>query len=236
MPCVYILTNPAIPGLLKIGYTGGTAADRAAEISRGTGVPSPYAVHWHMETVSTESAYDVEQAVHRKLTHQRHNRAREFFTTPIAVAIDTIERIAYQRGAIANNLAVVARMLKEEDESAKRAAAQRAANEVIRIEQQRVAAVKKAEQDAVDAMQKQRKEAVKAAEKWMLWPFTLLLGGFVLMGVSSEYKNNFFFDLSFWVMGLSTVLLCLVFGSAYIVKLYCWVLKKPEPFWAGVVD
>lgn len=114
MACVYILTNQTIPGLLKIGFTGGTAADRAADISRGTGVPSPYAVHWFLETTTTEAAHAVEQLVHQTLATERHNRAREFFTTSLPVAIDTIQRIAYQQGAIANDLTVIARLLAEE--------------------------------------------------------------------------------------------------------------------------
>jgi hypothetical protein len=91
MACVYILTNETIPGLLKIGYTGGTAADRAAEISRGTGVPSPYTVHWFIETTTIDAAYAVEQSVHQALKRDRHNRAREFFTTSLPVAIDIIQ-------------------------------------------------------------------------------------------------------------------------------------------------
>lgn len=114
MPCVYILTNPAIPDLVKIGYTAGNAQDRAADISRGTGVPSAYEVKWFLETDSTESAFAVEQQVHSELSHHRHNRAREFFTCSIAVARDYIERVAYRLGAINNNLEVLSRLLQEE--------------------------------------------------------------------------------------------------------------------------
>jgi len=134
MACVYILTNETIPGLLKIGFTGGTAADRAAEISRGTGVPASYTVHWFIETTTTSAAYAVEQAVHHALKRDRHSRAREFFTTSLPVAIDTIERIAYKHRAIANDLPLIARMLEEERQAAKREAAKRAESEQIKRE------------------------------------------------------------------------------------------------------
>jgi hypothetical protein len=114
MPCVYILTNPVIPDLIKIGYTSGTALDRAADISRGTGVPSAYEVEWFLETDSTESAFAVEQQVHSELSNHRHNRAREFFTCSIAVARDYIEREAYRLGAINTNLVVLSRLLQQE--------------------------------------------------------------------------------------------------------------------------
>jgi hypothetical protein len=39
---VYLLSNPSMPGLLKIGYTERDVTERAAEISAATGVPEPY--------------------------------------------------------------------------------------------------------------------------------------------------------------------------------------------------
>ena len=41
---VYVLSNPRIPGLLKIGYTERSVKDRAAEVSSGTGIPEPFVV------------------------------------------------------------------------------------------------------------------------------------------------------------------------------------------------
>ena len=38
---VYILTNEAMPGLVKIGYTMNDPAIRAEELSSDTGVPLP---------------------------------------------------------------------------------------------------------------------------------------------------------------------------------------------------
>ena len=43
---VYILSNPTIPNILKIGFTGKHPEIRAKEISRSTGVPLPYKVVW----------------------------------------------------------------------------------------------------------------------------------------------------------------------------------------------
>lgn len=150
MACVYILTNETIPGLLKIGFTGGTAADRAGDISRGTGVPSPYAVHWFLETTTTEAARAVEQSAHQSLATDRHNRAREFFTTSLAVAIDTIERIAYQHGAIANDLTVIARLLEEERAAAQSAQLEAAAAAAERSQHEAAAAAERAYVESVN--------------------------------------------------------------------------------------
>ena len=43
---VYVLTNPAIPGRVKIGCTSRTPEIRAAELSKASAVPEPFAVAW----------------------------------------------------------------------------------------------------------------------------------------------------------------------------------------------
>lgn len=42
---IYVLTNDAMPGLIKIGRTSGESVERrVAELSRATGVPLPFKV------------------------------------------------------------------------------------------------------------------------------------------------------------------------------------------------
>jgi hypothetical protein len=190
MACVYILTNKTIPGLLKIGFTGGTAADRAAEISRGTGVPSPYTVHWFIETTTTSAAYAVEQAVHHALKRDRHNQAREFFTTSLPVAIDTIERTAYQHGAVANDLPLIARMLEEERQAAMRAAAQRAANEQTQREAaeryQREAPQREEAERAMRAQQEATAKRISRKNK-LFWGSAVVIA-FLAFDVYRDHK------------------------------------------------
>jgi hypothetical protein len=54
---VYILVNPHMPNLIKIGRTGRTAEERAAEISRATGVPAEFEVIYD-ELVSNAAAVE----------------------------------------------------------------------------------------------------------------------------------------------------------------------------------
>ena len=88
---VYILINPGMPGLVKIGQTQGDPKDRAKEVSRGTGVPHAFAVV-HFEHVPDRVA--TERRVHRRLAGLRGNRRREFFEMPTADAIDIVREIA----------------------------------------------------------------------------------------------------------------------------------------------
>jgi hypothetical protein len=41
---VYVLTNPCLPGLVKIGQTGNTAERRAVQVTQEYGVPVPFGV------------------------------------------------------------------------------------------------------------------------------------------------------------------------------------------------
>lgn len=60
MGCVYIFTNEGYQGLVIIGFTGGTAEERAIELSRSTGLRFhlkllvPYIVKSKVEQLKAE--------------------------------------------------------------------------------------------------------------------------------------------------------------------------------------
>ena len=86
---VYIFSNSAYPGLLKIGYTTHTVESRAAELSASTGVLAPFVVeYWHLSA----EADDVERLVHEHFKAQRESPKREFFRVDLDTAIDEIEK------------------------------------------------------------------------------------------------------------------------------------------------
>lgn len=95
MPCVYILTNPAIPGSVKIGYTTNTARARAAELSSGTGIPAPFTVSWFAQTTCEAAARLLEAETHRILGEHRVNARREFFSVTVESAREVIEQIGH---------------------------------------------------------------------------------------------------------------------------------------------
>ena len=43
---VYVLTNPAMPGVVKIDLTTKTPKAHAVELTAATGVPMPFKVEW----------------------------------------------------------------------------------------------------------------------------------------------------------------------------------------------
>lgn len=92
MGSVYILVNKDMPGLIKIGYTSGLASKRAKQLSRPTGVPSPFEVAYE---VRCEQFEELELDMHRELDEYRRP-GREFFEYPVENAIWMLERLHFQ--------------------------------------------------------------------------------------------------------------------------------------------
>lgn len=73
---IYVLLNPHMPGVLKIGQTRRSSDERARELSRPTGVPASFEV---IHDVVVSDALAAENEIHSALSHARVNAAREFF-------------------------------------------------------------------------------------------------------------------------------------------------------------
>lgn len=72
---VYILTNEAMPGLVKIGSTEGDLALRIRQLF-ATGVPLPFELFYACEVTN---AVTVEDALHDAFDDHRVSQRREFF-------------------------------------------------------------------------------------------------------------------------------------------------------------
>lgn len=88
---VYILTNPSMPGLVKIGLTTRSLEARAAELAAATGVPVPFVIAWGQAV--SDCAY-IERVVHRMLDDRRVSGKREFFRCDVKTARQVIEAAA----------------------------------------------------------------------------------------------------------------------------------------------
>lgn len=72
---VYVLSNPAFPGVVKVGVTSKHPAERASELQT-TGVPCPFKIEM---AIYSEYAREIELAVHEHLSEKRVAMNREFF-------------------------------------------------------------------------------------------------------------------------------------------------------------
>lgn len=83
---VYVLSNPSMAGVLKIGFTTGTPEERALELSAATGVPTKFKVEW-AQAVTCDPKI-VEQRVHAQL--RRKKAGKEFFKVTVEEAQSAI--------------------------------------------------------------------------------------------------------------------------------------------------
>lgn len=80
---VYILTNPSMPGLVKIGRTNRDPEIRLKELNKPTSVATPFVIEF---TIKTQNAKITEKLIHDKLIKYRVNKKREFFKISLAQA------------------------------------------------------------------------------------------------------------------------------------------------------
>lgn len=73
---VYVLSNPAMPGIVKIGKTTQSPEDRARQIGDATGVPFPFKIEF---SVFLPDCHSAERFIHQRFKGQRCNERREFF-------------------------------------------------------------------------------------------------------------------------------------------------------------
>ena len=89
---VYVLTNPTMPGLCKIGFTKNKPSERVKQINAATGVALDFVVEWAFPCFN---AHDVEKQVHHYLEENgfRVNKSKEFFNVTVDQAKAVVERI-----------------------------------------------------------------------------------------------------------------------------------------------
>lgn len=73
---IYFLTNPSMPGLVKIGHTTKHPRERMKELSASTSCPEQFEL---LAFFGHEDSAYAEREIHRELGQYRLNDRREFF-------------------------------------------------------------------------------------------------------------------------------------------------------------
>lgn len=86
---VYVLTNPSMPGMVKIGKTTRDVEQRANELFQ-TGVPTPFDIEaWFL----SPDCDQLETDAHAFLSKFRVSTSREFFSARASDAVEAVERL-----------------------------------------------------------------------------------------------------------------------------------------------
>jgi len=86
---LYLLTNAAMPGLVKIGVTTRPVSERVADLDAATGVPERFVVAAYFES-SDPAAH--ERSVHSEFGRFRV-KGREFFRVGVDEAVRVMQRV-----------------------------------------------------------------------------------------------------------------------------------------------
>lgn len=87
--CVYILSNPSMRGLVKIGQTRGELQVRVDQLSPATAVPSPFSIEAYF---LSKHPKEEEAELHLSLKEHRHRSGREFFSLGVDNAISRCQK------------------------------------------------------------------------------------------------------------------------------------------------
>lgn len=155
---VYILSNPSMPNLLKIGKSDRDPTAFRADELYTTGVPQPFKVEYF---AYVEDHHSLESKIHRRFASQRPNANREFFTVGVE---ETVVCIRENGQVLAEKLffrteADIREELRKKEELKRMAIEKQRAEEQLK-ERQRLQEEKRRLEE-----EQQRKEAYEAAER-----------------------------------------------------------------------
>ena len=93
---IYVLSNPELSGLLKIGKTSKDPKNRSDDLY-STGLPAPFKLEYMAFCDDMDA---LELCVHKKLAGHRPNLDREFFKISRLSAVNTIQNESKQFGEL----------------------------------------------------------------------------------------------------------------------------------------
>ena len=85
---VYVLSNQSFPGYLKIGYTRKEIGIRIDNLSKATGVPTPFKLEYMFKCYN---GLQLEADIYKHLRDFRVSSYKEFFDITLAQAIEAIK-------------------------------------------------------------------------------------------------------------------------------------------------
>ena len=113
---VYLLTNPVMPGLVKIGMTAQEDVDKRMKELYTTGVPVPFECAYACCVKKSDCA-KIEKALHTAFAPQRVNANREFFRIQVEQAKAILE-LFHHEDVTSDVSAEIENDLTEEDKAA----------------------------------------------------------------------------------------------------------------------
>ncbi|MBI2098716.1 MAG: GIY-YIG nuclease family protein [Candidatus Wildermuthbacteria bacterium] len=100
---IYILTNEAMPGYVKIGKTANSVEQRILELSRSSAVPMPFECYY---AARVKDMGQVEKAFHDAFGDYRINPRREFFNVAPEKVVAILKLLALEEVTPGRNVGI----------------------------------------------------------------------------------------------------------------------------------
>lgn len=100
---IYVLTNEAMPGYVKLGKTTTTLEQRMKELSGSTSVPLPFTCFY---ACTVKDSTFVERQLHDAFDHNRPNKKREFFQISPARIVAALKLVELENITPTDDLSV----------------------------------------------------------------------------------------------------------------------------------
>ena len=94
---IYVLSNPSMQGIYKIGMTVRNVEERVKELSRSTSIPTPFKIE---AVFHSENPLRDEQDIHQALTEFRVSEGREFFRCELSEILDCCDEFCSFRTGV----------------------------------------------------------------------------------------------------------------------------------------
>lgn len=134
MGFIYVLSNPALPGQLKVGQTRNSIRERVGQLNASSSIPKKFIVEYHAE-LKDDVVYVIEQAAHAELDRLGFHYGKEYFKCSVGDCKNAIAMAIAIAGAI---------VLHAEDGEATRV---KVAKELQKIKSKQDQIIREAEQE-----------------------------------------------------------------------------------------
>lgn len=85
---LYVASNPALPGVFKIGATRAHPTERMEQLSATTSVPTPFVLAYYTRA---NDCFALETQIHEYLGKYRLSQSREFFTCTLSEIVAALD-------------------------------------------------------------------------------------------------------------------------------------------------
>lgn len=85
---LYVMSNPSMPGMFKIGYSNHSPEIRKTQLSRSTSVPTSFEIEYAYHCFNAER---LEQELHKYFASSRVSYDREFFQENLDTIIEAVD-------------------------------------------------------------------------------------------------------------------------------------------------